>query len=201
MAINNRIREGRNSSTLYDVAWRSAGPGVLIAVMFAVAAAAAMNVEHTSASGQLRFTNRDGVLHAGWSDDLIPDADSPVRHSAQLRLPLRQLRNIDGRMTPNGESFFLLLARQMKSQSLNIVLTVDSLDRSEFAAMIAARVMDEIQLESTQIRISQRSSAAGEIDLREERMTLTITRQEFAGEERNADEPFSDDSADENDRD
>ena len=195
------MRHDQKSLTLYTIAWQSVGPGVLIAVMFVIASAASMNTEQTAAAGQPRITTRDGVLHDGWSDDLIPDAGSPVRHTVQLRLPLRQLRNFDGRISPNGESFFLLLARRMKSLSLNMVLTADSLDNAEFATAISARILEEIELESTQIRISLRSPLTRAVDPAEEMLILTITRREFVGETWNESEPFSNDSADDDDRD
>lgn len=201
MAMISPIRHDRKSLTLYSSAWLSAGPGVLIAIMFVIATAASMNSEQTAAAGQPRITTRDGVMHDGWLDDLIPDVGCPVRHTVQLRLPLKQLRNIDGRITPNGESFFLLLARQMKSQSLNIKLTADSLDNVEFATAISACMMEEIELESTQIRISLQSPIARAADPPEEMLILTITRQEFVGETWNESEPFSDDAADDDDRD
>ena len=201
MAIMIPMRHDQKSLTLYTIAWQSVGPGVLIAVMFVIASAASMNTEQTAAAGQPRITTRDGVLHDGWSDDLIPDAGSPVRHTVQLRLPLRQLRNFDGRISPNGESFFLLLARRMKSLSLNMVLTADSLDNAEFATAISARILEEIELESTQIRISLQSPLTRAVDPAEEMLILTITRREFVGETWNESEPFSNDSADDDDRD
>ena len=183
------------------MAWQSGGPGVLIAVMFVIAAASLMNIEQTTVAGQPGITTRDGVMYDGWSDDLIPDAGSPVHHSVVIRLPLNLLRGSDGRITPNGESFFRMLARRMSSLSLNIVLTADSLGNAEFATAISTRMMDETELESTQIRVSLECPLIRAADPREDMLLLTITRQEFVGETWNEREPFSDDSADEDDRD
>lgn len=195
------IRRDQKPLTLYTIAWQSVGPGVLIVAMFVIAAAAATNTEQTAAAGLPRITTPDRVMHDGWSDDLLPDAGSPVRHSVQLRLPLRQLRHVDGAISPNGESFFRLLARRMKVLSLSIKLTADSLDNAKFAAAISARIMDETELDSRQIRIGLQSPIAGEIEPLEEMLILTITRREFVGETWNESEPFSDDSADDDDRD
>ncbi|MCA9012244.1 MAG: hypothetical protein KDB01_20970 [Planctomycetaceae bacterium] len=195
------IRHDQKPLMLYTIAWQTVGPGVLIAVMFVIATAAATNTEQTAVAGLPRIATRDRVLLDGWSEDLLPDANSPVCHSVQLRLALRQLRNADGTISPNCESFFRLLARRMKSLSLSIRLTADSLDNAKFAAAISARIMDEMELDSRQIRIALRSPAAGEIDPPEEMLILTITRREFVGETWNESRPFSDDSADDDDLD
>jgi len=81
-------------------------------------------------------------------------------------------------LTSNGESFFLLLARRMKSLSLNVMLTTNSIADAKFATTIAARMMREVSLESTQLRISMEGRMAGVHAQSDSLLTVTITRHE-----------------------
>jgi hypothetical protein len=151
-------------------------PGILVAMMFVVLASAPIVREQTSAAGLVRAMNNDGFVVDRKLSDLIPCANCPVSHSVHLKLPLEQLRDTEGRITPNGESFFLLLARRMKSLSLSIRLTASSFDDAEFSTTIAARMMNEVALKSTQIRIGMLNPAASGDIPGNAMLTVTITR-------------------------
>lgn len=166
-----------HTQSLYSNAWQRMAPGILVAMMFVLTASAPITREPSFVSGLVHVMNHDGlVVERQWSD-LIPDANCPVSHSVHFKLPLEQLRDTQGQVTPNGESFFLLLARRMKSLSLCIRLTARSFEDAEFATAIAARMMNEAELESTQIRISILNPAASSDDIPENAMlTVTVTR-------------------------
>jgi hypothetical protein len=168
----------RPTRSLYAAAWQHAGPGMLVVMMCIVMASAAMFRE------QAAVANAAGVNAGG---DLVFDhrlSDSDLRrqlsinHSVRLTLPLTQLRNSSGRVTPNGESLFLLLARRMKSLSLSIMLTANSTADAEFAVTIAGHMMREVPLESTQLRISSDEATLPDDPARDSVLTVTITRHE-----------------------
>ena len=151
-------------------------PGILVAMMFVLVASAPIIRDQSSVAGLVRAMNHDGLVVERRLSDLIPCTNCPVSHSVHLKLPLEQLRDAEGRITPNGESFFLLLARRMKSLSLRIRLTASSFDDAGFATAIAARMMNEVVLESTQVRISMLNPAADGDILKAAMLTVTITR-------------------------
>ncbi len=146
-------KSNRMSQSLYTAAWKHLGPGVLIALMFVVVTFTLMLREQTSVAGLVRSNNRDGMMAEQHINALMTGPDSHIIHSVEMTLPIDHLRSAEGKITPNGESFFLLLARRMKTLSLNIKLTADSSDDVPFLSSIAARILREVSLESTQIRI------------------------------------------------
>lgn len=151
-------------------------PGILVAMMFVVVASAPIMREQTSTAGLVRAMNHDGLVVDRRLSQLIPCTNCPVSHTVHLKLPLRQLRDAEGQITPNGESFFLLLARRMKSLSLSIRFTAGSFDDAEFATAIAARMMNKVALESTQIRIGMLNPASSSDIPKEAMLTVTVTR-------------------------
>ncbi|MEJ7590466.1 MAG: hypothetical protein WKF77_02885 [Planctomycetaceae bacterium] len=176
MKANSRSQRARS---LYAAAWQYAGPGMLIVLMFVIVAAAAMFREQTAvanlagagAVGRLDFD--DG------SNDLDLRQRLSISHSVRLTLPLNQLRDSDGRMTPNGESLLLLLARRMKSLSLSVMLTINSMHDAEFAATIAAHMLRDASLKSTQLRISFDAIPTAVDASGDSVLTVTMTRHEM----------------------
>ncbi len=177
MGFEQGISSIHKTQSLYNTAWQRMAPGILVAMMFVLLASAPIICEQSSVAGLECAMNHDGLAVERRLSDLIPDAHCPVSHSVHLKLPLEKLRDTEGRMTPNGESFFLLLARRMKSLSLCIRLTASSFEDAEFTTAIAARMMNEVALESTQISISILNHAASSDHIPKGAMlTLTITR-------------------------
>lgn len=168
----------RQTRSLYAAAWQHVGPGILVAMMCVVMASAAMFREQ-AAVANVTGENIDGDLVF---DRRLSDSDLrqqlSINHSVRLTLPLTQLRDSSGRMTPNGESLFLLLARRMKSLSLSVMLTTNSIDDAEFAITIAGQMMCEVPLESTQLRISSDAATSSSDPARDSVLTVTITRHE-----------------------
>ena len=109
---------------------------------------------------------------------LDSNADFPTHRSVQLALPVANLRDPGGDLTPSGESFFLLLARRMKSLSLSVSLTSSSPSDTAFTATIAARMMRETPLESTQLCLSADGQETSARTLADPVLTITITRQD-----------------------
>lgn len=173
-----RIDSFQQTQSLYSAAWQHVGPGILIAMMCIVMASAAMLRDQTAVANMAGETSDAGVVfdhglnHSDWSQSLS------ISHTVQLTLPLTQLRDSDGRITPNGESLFLLLARRMKSLSLSVMLTASSIDDSRFAALIAAHMIREVPLRSTQLRISLNPTASPRVPAGDSILTVTITRHE-----------------------
>ena len=91
---------------------------------------------------------------------------------------MQQLRDAEGRLTSNGESFFLLLARRMKSLSFSVMLTTNSIADAKFATIIAARMMREVSLESTQLKISIEGRMASVDAQSDSLLTVTIAQHE-----------------------
>lgn len=195
----NPVSQHQNTLSLYATAWHHTGPGVFVAMMYVIVASAGLLSDQTSAVGLPDPAEREGMMRHEMLSHLIPDTDSAVSHSVRLQIPLAQLRAAHGNITPNGESFFLLLARRMKSQSLNLVLAADSPVNAEFAATISAMMMKRVELEATQIRIRLNSPAREIHNLPEPRLILTITRQEFAGDTSHETDPFNVHPADDDD--
>ena len=137
--------------SLYVIAWQYLGPGILVALMFVIVASTATFREQ---AGLADVNAHGGLVLDHGPGNLNPGRNRLIGHSVQLVLPLAHLRDSDGRLTPNGESLFSLLARRMKSLSLTIMLTAHSIDDAKFATTIAARMMREIPLDSSQLRIS-----------------------------------------------
>ena len=164
--------------SLYAHAWQSVGPGMLVALMFVIVAAAAMFREQTAVAGISGVDIHGGLAFDHGLNSLHPGQNRLINHSVQLELPLENLRDSDGRLTPNGESLFLLLARRMKSLSLNIMFTAHSIDDARFATTIAALMMREVPLESTQLRISSDAIPTAGDTSGDSVLTVTITRHE-----------------------
>jgi hypothetical protein len=168
----------QQTRSLYTAAWQHVGPGILLAMMCVVVASAAMFREQTSVANMAgRNADGDLVFDQGLSDSDLRQHLS-ISHSVRLTLPLRQLRNSNGRITPNGESLFLLLARRMKSLSLSVVFTTNSIDDAEFAITIAAHMMREVPLQSTQLRICWDAASLPRDPAGDAILTVTITRHE-----------------------
>ena len=164
--------------SLYAAAWQHTGPGILVAMMFVVITSAAMFRERTAVAAIADVNARGGLDFDHGSGNLSPVQHLAVSHSVQLKLPLEHLRDSSGRMTPNGESLFRLLARRMKSLSLTIMLTAHSIDDAEFATTIAVLMMREVPLESTQLRISSDAIPTAGRTPADSVLTVTITRHE-----------------------
>jgi len=178
------IKSDRMSQSLYTAAWKHLGPGVLIALMFVIVTFTVMLREQTSVAGLTHQNNREGLTVEQCIKELMTGPDSHVIHSVEMTLPIDHLRSAEGKITPNAESFFLVLARRMKTLSLNIKLTADSLDDVSFLSAIATRMLGEVSLESTQIRIgvADRTKNAGmEHDAA---VTVTIMRYESVAGDR-----------------
>jgi hypothetical protein len=140
------------SHAIYTAAWRQSGPGILIALMFIIIASATMLREQSAA--QASHTSRNSALPLEKQlSNLLLSRTNAVFHTVRLELPMQQLRDSDGEITPNGESLFSLLARRARSRSLNITFTTNSLRDAEFAATIAARMMGDVSLQTDQLRI------------------------------------------------
>ncbi len=162
----------------WAAAWQHVGSGILVAMMFVILASSAMLREHSALAGIAGGNADDGLFFRDRFNGFHPGQDASISHSVQLTLPLPHLRESDGRMTPNGESFFRLLARRMKSLSLCVMLTTSSIDDAEFATTIAAHMMSDVSLDSTQIRISSDGRSALSDTQRDAVLIVTITRQE-----------------------
>lgn len=147
----------------YSAAWKPVGTGILVTLMFLIWSAAG----HSHAPPLIQQQTPEESLKR-----LSANADFSAHRSVQFQLPLSSLRDAHGSLTPNGESFFLLLARRMKSLSLDVTLTSSSLADTNFLVTIAARMMRETPLESTQLSIS----ADGETVNSDPTLTVTITR-------------------------
>ena len=177
------IRSMQESQSLYTTAWKTIGPGLLIAVMFVIAASGSMMREQTMVADLVSLNTHGGSADHRRLCDWISDANGPVSHSVVLKLPLAQLRDTDGQLTPRGESFFLLLARRMKSLSLSVMLTTDSMTDVEFVSSIAARMLHELSLKSTQVRVGV-ADVPTTADGLNAQLTVTITRYETSDGDR-----------------
>ncbi len=174
MTTHSRTQRARSS---WAAAWQHAGPGILIVLMFLIVASAAMFREQTAVAAHMAGAGADLVFDHGFNE-LDLRRHLSTSHSVRLTLPLNQLRDSDGRMTPKGESLLLLLARRMKSLSLSVMLTANSMQDAEFAVTIAAHMLRDVTLESTQVRIRfeplpTAGDASGDAVL-----TVTMTRHE-----------------------
>jgi hypothetical protein len=146
--------------------------------MFVIVVFTLMLREQASVAGLVHPQKHDGFTVDRITKELMAGLDSRVSHSVEMKLPIEQLRDAEGKITPNGESFFLLLARRTKSLSLNFMLKADSVDDVEFLTAIAARMLHEVALETTQIRVgmADRPTVADGRHVRG--VTVTITRLE-----------------------
>jgi len=167
----------QRGQSLCAVGWQHVGSGIVVALMFLIIASAAM-IREQSAASAAGIRSRDGQVFDHGLNDLKAGKNRSISHSVRLALSLQQLRDAEGRLTSNGESFFLLLARRMKSLSLNVMLTTNSIADAKFATTIAARMMREVSLESTQLRISMEGRMAGVHAQSDSLLTVTITRHE-----------------------
>lgn len=109
------------------------------------------------------------------SERLLLSANARQFRSVQLEIPLSSVRDGNGTLTANGESFFQLLARRMVSLQLSVKLTVHSPDVTPFAAAIAGRMMREAMLESAQVCICNNEHASDKNDPKDDSLTITIT--------------------------
>lgn len=139
------------TQSLYGAAWQQIAPGVLIALMFTIASAAMIHA-HSPVNASAESFHGNPASSPGLAD-LITDPRNSIAHSVRIELPMEQLRDADGRLATSGESLFMLLARRIKSLSLDVMLTADSIPNAEFAAVIAARMMTEANLDAAQLRI------------------------------------------------
>ena len=168
----------QQTRSLYAAAWQHVGPGILVAMMCLVMASAAMFREQTAVAN-MAGENADGGMNFDHGlDDSDLSRHLSINHTVRLTLPLKQLRDASGRMTPNGESLFLLLARRMKSLSLCVMLTTSSSDDAELAITIAGHMLREVPLESTQLRISSAVAASSHDPAGDSVLTVTISRHE-----------------------
>jgi hypothetical protein len=171
MQTNNKIPQAQKT---YAAAWRHTGPGILIALMFVIIASATMLRDQSVANASDKNQNSDLPLDQRISD-LLSSPGNSVLHTVRLELPMQQLRDANGDMTSNGKSLFMLLARRAKSLSLNVTLTTNSNRDAEFAASIAARMMSNVSLQSTQLRIGVEEQQTNSHSIHESILTVTIT--------------------------
>ncbi len=175
--LRNRMTNRNATQTkrsLYAAAWRQTGPGVLIALMFVIIASATMLRDQSAANASNKNRNPDLLTEQRLSN-LLSGPGNSVFNTVRLELPLAQLRDINDQLTPNGKTLFMLLWRRAKSLSLNITLTTNSFRDAEFAAMIAARMMSNVSLQSEQLRIGVEEQQTDMNSVRESILTVTIT--------------------------
>ena len=161
--------------SLYATPWQYVGPGILVVLMFVIVASTATFREP---AGLADVNAHGGLVLDHGTGNLNPGQNLLIGHSVQLVLPLAHLRDSDGRLTPNGESLFSLLARRMKSLSLTIMLTAHSIDDAKFATTIAASMMREIPLDSSLLRISSDALPTAGDTPDDATLSVTITRHE-----------------------
>lgn len=171
MPTNNKIPQ---TSAIYTSAWLHTAPGILIAMMFVTLASATMLRDQSVANASNTNPNPDLPLEQQLGD-LLSSPMNSVFHTVRLELPIQQLRDTDGEMTSNGKTLFMLLGRRAKSLSLNITLTTNSFRDAEFAAMIAARMMRDVSLQSEQLRIGVEEQQTDMNSVRDSILTVTIT--------------------------
>lgn len=171
MPTNNKIPQ---TSAIYTSAWLHTAPGILIAMMFVIIASATMLRDQSVANASNTNPNPDLPLEQQLGD-LLSSPMNSVFHTVRLELPIQQLRDTDGEMTSNGKTLFMLLGRRAKSLSLNITLTTNSFRDAEFAAMIAARMMRDVSLQSEQLRIGVEEQQTDMNSVRDSILTVTIT--------------------------
>ena len=164
----------RANQSLYAAAWRHTGPGVLIALMFVIIAAETMLREQSSANASNRNRIPDLSIEQQLSD-LLSGPENSVCNTVRLELPITQLRGADGQITSNGRTLFMLLGRRAKSLSLNITLTTNSLQDAEFATVIATSMMNNVSLQSEQLKISVEEQPADKNSVRESMLIVAIT--------------------------
>ena len=162
------------TSASYAVAWRHAGPGVLIALLFVIIASATMLRDQSVAYASSSIRNPDLPIELRLSD-LLSGQSNSVFHTVRLALPMQQLRDADGEMTSNAKSLFMLIARRAKSLSLNVTLITNSNQDADFAAAIAARMMCDALLQSEQLRISVDEQQTDSNSVQESMLAVTIT--------------------------
>ena len=165
-------------STLYATTWQSVGPGILVALMFVIVASAAMFREQSAVAGSADRKMRGGAIFDRELKGLNLGDNLAVSHGVQFQLPLAHLRDPNGRLTPNGDSLFRLLARRMKSLSLTSMLTAHSIEDAKFATTLATQMFREVSLEATQVRISFSPVSMAGAPACDPVLTLTITRHE-----------------------
>ncbi|MDA1232232.1 MAG: hypothetical protein O2856_15770 [Planctomycetota bacterium] len=166
-----------NTPSLYGAAWQQIAPGVLIALMFTIIASATMIHAQSPVNASAEIFHGNPASSRSLAD-LMTDSGNSVAQSVRVELPMHQLRDADGRLTTSGESLFMLLARRIKSLSLDVMLTADSLPDAEFAAVIAARMMSESNLESTQLRIGVNDGSIDPNSANNSLLVVTITMHE-----------------------
>ncbi len=167
----------QRGQSLYAAGWQHVGSGIVVALMFVIIASAAMFREQRAA-GASGIMSREGQFFDDGLNDLRAGKNRAISHSVRLALPMQQLRDAEGRLTSNGESFFLLLARRMKSLSFSVMLTTNSIADAKFATIIAARMMREVSLESTQLKISIEGRMASVDAQSDSLLTVTIAQHE-----------------------
>ncbi|HRA87337.1 MAG TPA: hypothetical protein PK992_04690 [Planctomycetaceae bacterium] len=154
--------------SLYAAAWKPVGSGIVVAIMFLV---------HIASSYSDAFETSSQATSQKCLELLEANYDFPTHRSVQLQLPVASLRDNNGLLTANAESFLRLLSRRMKSLSLKVRLTSDSAD-TEFSATIAATMMRETPLDSTQLSISDDGDEMHGSTRSDKVLTITITRLE-----------------------
>lgn len=172
----------KHLQNLYAAAWRQTGPGILIALMFVMIASAIMSNEQSRANGSNTKQHGTPPLNQQLSDLLFANT-APATHTIRLELPIQQLRDADGEITSNCTSLFTLLARRAKSLSLTVTLTTDSYNDAKFAVAIAARMMNEVSLEATQIRIGVDEQAINAQSTKTSVLTVNVAMREVIGKD------------------
>ncbi len=160
--------------SLYATAWRHTGPGLLIALMFVIVAAATM-LREQSAANESNISHDSNLSTEQRLNNLLSGPETSVCNSMRLELPIEQLRDADGQITPKGRTLFMLLGRRAQSLSLNITLTTYSLQDAAFATVIAANMMKNVSLKSEQLKISVEKQPADKNPVRSAMLTVTIT--------------------------
>ena len=167
----------RHGQSLYATRWQHVGSGIVVTLMFVITTSAAWHREQVATSAAPTIS-RDGPIFDHGLNDFKVGRNRSISHSVRLALPLQQLRDAEGQLTSNGESFFLLLARRMKSLSLSVMITTNSVADAEFATTIAARMLRVVSLKSTQLRIRMEGRMEGVQTQGNSLVTIAITRHE-----------------------
>ncbi len=164
----NTLAQRRPSQSLYAAAWKPVGTGIVVALMFLVNVASS-HLDAPQMSPEANLKKCLALLHE--------NSELSTHRAVRLELPVASLRDNNGQLNANAESFLLLLARRMKSLSLNVRLTSEPAD-TEFAATMAATMMRETPLDSMQLSISDDGNAMNVGTHADSSLTITIIRRE-----------------------
>ena len=179
MQTNNKSSQ---TAVLYSAAWRHTGPAILIALLFVVMTSATMLRDQSIANASNKIRKHDITIEQRVNDLLAGRGDT-IFSSMRVELPMQQLRDVDGDVTSNAKSLFMLLARRAKSLSLNVSLTTDSIQNVGFVAKIAAHMMRDVSLQSEQLRIGVEERLTDGGSVQESFLTVSITMCAASGAE------------------